>query len=153
MEVTFDPRRISYDELLERYWNSFPFQLPSGPDRVRNVVIPQTEAQWSKARAAKKRLGKQSGTRVYTEIIPGGAFWPAERKHQKFDLQRMHRELVQELAAGSDVEHFLASPAATRLNAYVTGFADDAVLHEIAHELGWETEALRARLQSTSANK
>jgi hypothetical protein len=86
--------------------------------------------------------------RVYAEILPDADFWPASSRHQKFQLQRGHRELVEELAGGSSgLDAFLASTAAARLNAYVTGFAGEEALAEAAEELGWDVDVLRLRLE------
>lgn len=150
VEVTFDPRRISYEELLDVFWRSFPTSLPPGPARVRTAVLPRDDAQLAAATASKRRVRRVTGEGVYAEILPGATFWPAERMHQKFNLQRVHSELVAELAAAwPDVDAFLSSTAAARLNAYVSGFGDDAALADAARELGWDVELLRRRLGSS----
>ena len=147
VEVTFDPRRIGYDQLLDVFWNSFPLGLPPGPSRTRTAVLPTDEAQRVAAEDSKRRVGRATGERLDTEILPGATFWPAERMHQKFNLQRAHPELVRELAeAAGGLDAFLASTAAARLNAYVSGFASDEALEAAARELGWQVEDLRRRL-------
>lgn len=139
--MTFDPERVSYAELLDVYWRSFPFQFPAGPGRTRSVLVTRGADQLAEARAAKHALRRAAGERVHVEIVAGGAFWPAERMHQKFDLQRVHPELVQRLAAG-DLDAFLASTAAARLNAYVAGQADETAIEDAAHELDWAYQDL-----------
>lgn len=152
VEVTFDPQRVSYQELLDVYWSHFPASLPPGPRRTRTAVFPRDEVQRSAARAAKKQLRRRIGDQVTTEIAPEATFWPAERLHQKFHLQRVHRELVAELAENfADVDAFLATTAAARLNAYVSGFAGEEGLSEAADELGWPVEELRQRLTVAEA--
>jgi peptide-methionine (S)-S-oxide reductase len=151
VEVTFDPRRISFSELLDIYWLSFPFQIPPGPSRVQTAIISRGEAQAAAATASKRKMDLLSGERVHTRIIADGAFWPAEHMHQKFNLQRVHPDLVQHLAGHDDVDTFLASTAAARLNAYVSGFTDPSVLADAARELGWEVEDLLHRLQPPSS--
>ncbi len=148
VEVTFDPRRISYQTLLDEYWNSFPVAIPPGPSRTRTAVFPRGEQQRRAAEASKRRLRRKIGERIPTEILENADFWPAERLHQKFHLQRVHPELVRELAGDSGIEAFLATTAAARLNAWVSGFADEEALDEAARELGWNAEALRRRLRN-----
>ena len=152
VEVTFDPRRVSYEELLEEYWSSFPTWLEPGPGRVRTAVFPRDEAQLATAERSKRELSRRTGDPVTAEVLPGAAFWPAERMHQKFHLQRTHPELVAELAGSPDaVDAFLATTAAARLNSYVSGFGDEEDLAEAARELGWDVEELRQRLKETAA--
>ncbi len=148
VEVTFDPRRISYEELLDEYWGSFPTWLPPGPGRVRTAVITRGETQQATVEAAKGERERRTGDPVYVEILPDAAFYPAERLHQKFYLQRSRAELVRELAQGwdGDVEAFLASTVAARLNAYLKGMAGEEALTEVAREVGWDIEVLRARM-------
>jgi len=145
--VTFDPRKISYQELLEKYWGSFPTWLPPGPGRTNAAVITRGEAQRAIVEAAKRERERRTGDPVYVEVLPDAAFYPAERLHQKFYLQKARPELLRELAQG-DVEEFLSSTAAARLNAYLKGMAGEEALAEAAREVGWDVETLRARLKA-----
>lgn len=145
--MTYDPRRISYEELLDVFWRSFPLGLAPGPSRTRTALLPRGHRQSAAARESKRRVRRAAGEK-HTEVLDGAAFWPAEPMHQKFELQRVHRELFDELALGSGgAEAFLASTAAARLNAFVSGFAGERALAEAAEALGWEVDDLRRRLQ------
>ena len=77
MEVTFDPRRISYGELLDVFWGMFPSNVPPGPSRARTAVFPRGDAQREAAEASKRRLRRRTGERIYTEILPDASFGPA----------------------------------------------------------------------------
>lgn len=144
--MTFDPRKISYQELLDQYWGSFPTWLPPGPARTSTAVLTRGESQRAIVEAAKRERERRTGEPVYVDVVPEGAFYPAERLHQKFYLQKSRPGLVEELAQG-DVDRFLASTAAARLNAYLKGMAGEDALAEAAKELGWEVEKLRTRLR------
>ena len=59
---------------------------------------------------------------------------------------------MEELAGSqSGVDAFLATLDAARLNAYVSGFGDEADLEEAVQELGWDVDELRQRLNETAA--
>ena len=91
VEVTFDPERLSYDELLDVFWqNHDPTQVNrQGPDRgsqYRSAVFFHSPEQEEAARRSKEALdtsGRLSRP-VATEITAASTFWPAEEYHQRY---------------------------------------------------------------------
>ena len=91
VRVQFDPQQVSYDELLEVFWNSHdPTTLNrQGPDigtQYRSAIFFHTPEQETAAKASKAKL-EQSGklTRaIVTEITPAPTFYRAEEYHQKY---------------------------------------------------------------------
>ncbi len=91
VEVTFDPSRIGYDDLLEVFWAVHdPTQLDrQGFDvgtQYRSAIFTHGPAQEAAARASKERLesaGRSPG-QVVTRIEPAGPFYPAEDYHQRY---------------------------------------------------------------------
>lgn len=91
VEVTFDPTAVSYDRLLDIFWQCHdPTQLNrQGPDRgtqYRSAVFYHSTAQKLAAEESLARLdgsGRLRG-RVVTEIVPAATFWVAEEYHQKY---------------------------------------------------------------------
>jgi peptide methionine sulfoxide reductase msrA/msrB len=95
VRVLFDPRRIGYQELLERWF--FRMHDPTtlnrqGNDRgtqYRSAIFYADERQRAVAEAVKARVqasGRWEGT-VVTEIAPAAAWYRAEPEHQDY-LQR-----------------------------------------------------------------
>lgn len=91
VEVTYDPTRISYDRLLEAFWEVHdPTQVNrQGPDRgtqYRSAIFVHNEDQWNRAEASKARLDRSGRYRhpIATEIVGAGTFWPAEEYHQRY---------------------------------------------------------------------
>lgn len=91
VEVTFDPAVISYERLLEVFWqNHDPTQLNrQGPDhgtQYRSAVFFHTAEQERLARESLERLDSSGRLlrRVVTEITPATTFWEAEEYHQKY---------------------------------------------------------------------
>ncbi|MCS7000470.1 MAG: peptide-methionine (S)-S-oxide reductase MsrA [Bacteroidota bacterium] len=90
-QITYDPRRISYDELLEVFWKTHD---PTTPNRQGNDVGPQYRSvifyhnEYQRERAEHyKRLLDSSGifpAPIVTEIVPFGAFYPAEEYHHRY---------------------------------------------------------------------
>ncbi|SFU73720.1 peptide-methionine (S)-S-oxide reductase MsrA [Nitrosospira multiformis] len=91
VQVEYDPSHVSYDELLDVFWNCHnPTTLNrQGPDvgkQYRSAIFFYTPEQESAARASKEKL-EQSGrwrAPVVTEITPASDFYPAEEYHQRY---------------------------------------------------------------------
>lgn len=97
VQITFAPEIISYDELLEIFWQThdpttFNRQGNDVGPQYRSVVFYHTEEQRQIAEKYKKQLD-QSGTwenPIVTEISPYTEFYPAEEEHQNYyNLNKM----------------------------------------------------------------
>jgi peptide-methionine (S)-S-oxide reductase len=91
VEVTYDPARVSYDALLDLFWEIHnPTTLNrQGPDigeQYRSAIFFHNPAQESAARASKERLGESGkyAREIVTEITPASRFWEAEEYHQRY---------------------------------------------------------------------
>jgi peptide-methionine (S)-S-oxide reductase len=91
VQVTFDPSRISYDQLLDWFWKLHdPTTLNrQGPDRgtqYRSAIFFHSDAQRAAAersRDAADASGDFSGP-IVTEITEAGVFYEAEAYHQDY---------------------------------------------------------------------
>jgi methionine-S-sulfoxide reductase len=92
VRVTFDPARISYAQLVERFWRSIDPTDAGGVIRDRGpsyttAIYVASNAQRQAAEASKARLeasGLLKGRRVATPVLPAQPFWPAEDYHQDY---------------------------------------------------------------------
>ena len=89
--VTYDPRQVTYDALLELFWSVHnPTTLNrQGPDvgsQYRSAIFYHTEDQKKRAEDSRERLQQSGRFRrpIVTEIVPAQEFWPAEEYHQKY---------------------------------------------------------------------
>jgi len=92
VRLEFDPRIISYDELLELFWKLHdPTQLNrQGPDigtQYRSVIFFHNAKQKAAATSSMKKL-QISKRKIATQIVPGGTFYKAEEYHQKYLMKR-----------------------------------------------------------------
>lgn len=94
VEVTYDPAKITYAELLEAFFRSHdPTSLNrQGADvgtQYRSVVFYHNEEQKKLAETAKNELNKENayGKPVVTEISPASTFYVAEDYHQNYFAQ------------------------------------------------------------------
>lgn len=92
VEVEFDPSVVSYDQLLEVFWDIHdPTTLNrQGPDRgtqYRSAIFHHDDGQRAAATASKDRLQARGGhgqSVIVTEIQPAAAFYEAEAYHQRY---------------------------------------------------------------------
>jgi peptide-methionine (S)-S-oxide reductase len=104
VQVEYDPARVSYDELLNVFWECHnpTTRNRQGPDigtQYRSVIFYHDEAQKAAALASKERLEASGRQRrpVVTEIVPAAPFYRAEEYHQRY-LEK-HR------GAGCSISH------------------------------------------------
>jgi peptide methionine sulfoxide reductase msrA/msrB len=91
VKVIYDPKKVSYRELLAYFWRHVDPTDPGGQfvDRgpqYRSVIFYQDEDQEQQAEESKQALEKSGkfGKPIVTEILPLGKFYPAEAYHQDY---------------------------------------------------------------------
>ena len=100
--VVFDPKKISYDQLLKTFWESHnPTQgMRQGNDvgtQYRSAIYTFNDEQRKAADASKaayqKALAAKGFGAITTEIAPAGTFYFAEDYHQQYLAKRSGRLL------------------------------------------------------------
>ncbi len=91
VEITFDPSVISYEELVEIYWNQTDptdamGQFQDRGDNYRPVIFVLNEKQRNIAEKSRKELSESGKYKkpIVTVIEESQPFYPAEEKHQEF---------------------------------------------------------------------
>jgi methionine-S-sulfoxide reductase len=89
VEVTFDPERVTYDQLLEVFWAMHdPTQVdrqgPDVGDQYRSVIFTTSPAQRAAAEASRGRAQARFDRPIATQIAEAPAFYPAEGYHQRW---------------------------------------------------------------------
>jgi len=87
--VTFDPREVSYGELVDSFWRLHdPTQLNrQGWDvgtQYRSAIFVRSPEQERVALESKERAQARFSKPITTEIVPADTFWPAEEYHQQY---------------------------------------------------------------------
>ena len=94
IEITYDPAKISYEQLLDIYWRQIdPTQADGqftdiGPS-YRAAIFYGNDQEKKNAEASKEILARSGkfNKRIVTEILPAMKFYPAEAYHQKYYQQ------------------------------------------------------------------
>lgn len=89
VQITFDPKKISYEKLLGIFWQSHdPTQLNrQGPDtgtQYRSVIFYHNDTQRKIAEKSKANIQKNFDKSIVTEIKPLTKFYKAEDHHQNY---------------------------------------------------------------------
>jgi peptide-methionine (S)-S-oxide reductase len=106
IEITYDPAKISYQQLLDIYWRQID---PTQADGQFTDIGPSYRAAIFYANAEEKKIAEASKGKlassgkfkkpIVTEILPAMKFWPAEDYHQKY--YRQNPEHFEAFEAGS----------------------------------------------------
>jgi peptide-methionine (S)-S-oxide reductase len=91
VEVTYDPQRVSYEALLDAFWNKHnPTQRNrqgwNFGDQYRSVIFVHDEEQRAAAERSKAELNASRRYRkpIATVIEPAPTFYRAEEYHQRY---------------------------------------------------------------------
>jgi len=94
IEITYDPAKVSYEQLLDIYWRQIdPTQSDGqftdiGPS-YRAAIFYGNAEEKKIAEASKEKLTRSGKFKkpIVTEILPAMKFWAAEDYHQKYYRQ------------------------------------------------------------------
>ena len=136
MQVVFDPKVVSYEDLLDVFWSWRDHSRQSWSRQYWNICFYENEKQKTAAEAARKNWSARTGRTPQTPLMPAGKFWPAEDYHQKYRL-RGETSLATELKAYfPDELSFAKSTATARINGYLAGYGSAKQLESDIAQLG-----------------
>jgi methionine-S-sulfoxide reductase len=98
IEITYDPAKISYDQLLDIYWRQIDPTQADGQftdigSSYRAAIFYGNVEEKKIAEASKDKLTRSGKFKksIVTEILPAMKFWPAEDYHQKYYRENPER--------------------------------------------------------------
>lgn len=152
IQIEYDPDRISYQELLDIFWNSHNAARPPFSVQYKSIIFYHDEAQKGLALGSKARLEEKRNETILTEIVPYSKFYLAEDYHQKYYLSNvpdLNKELTAIYPDGND---FVNSTAVARVNGYVGGNGDIEILRQEIDSYGLSATA-KQRLLAMAARE
>ncbi len=89
IEVTFDPSKISYEQILDIFWSNIDPHDRNGQfcdkgEQYESAIFALNDDQKKTAEASKSKIKKSVKDEVVTKILPSAKFWPAEDYHQDY---------------------------------------------------------------------
>ena len=153
LQIDYDPTQISYEELLAIFWDSHNPAKPPFSRQYQSIIFYHSEEQKRLAMETKAHVEDKTKAKVLTEIIPANEFYLAEDYHQKYYLQLVP-ELKKEFSAiYPNIDDFIASTAAARVNGYVGGYGTVEILPEEIDSFGLSPAGKKKLLDIVSAQK
>lgn len=147
VQIDFDPRQITYAELLEVFWRSHD---PTGgwySRQYMEAVFYHDEEQKRLALEARDQVAAAHDDPLTTEVLPAGEFYLAEDYHQKWYLRSQAAYYGELAAIYPETGDLIASTAAARINGYLGGYGTREQVKAEIESLGLSAE-LRERLLS-----
>ena len=114
VQITFDPARLPYEEILETFWQQIDPTDAGGQfydrgESYETAIFFHSEDQRRAAEASKERIAASGrfSAPIATAILPAGPFYPAEEYHQ--DYYKKNPAHYQRYRAGSGRDRFIQS--------------------------------------------
>jgi peptide-methionine (S)-S-oxide reductase len=95
VQIHFDPKVISYEEVLDLFWKAHDPTTPNrqGADvgsQYRSIILYNSDAQEKAAERSKARAAVSFPDPIVTEIVPLTDFFRAESYHQDYYRNNPH---------------------------------------------------------------
>jgi peptide-methionine (S)-S-oxide reductase len=91
VQVVYDPRRITYERLLDVFWHNVDPLMQNGQfcdhgNQYRTAIFYHADTQRRLAEESKNHLerSRRFDRPIATQIVPAAAFYPAEEYHQDY---------------------------------------------------------------------
>ena len=136
IQIDYDPARISYEKLLEIFWQNHDPTYRTWRRQYMSAIFFHDEEQKRLALDTLAREETRRTKKIQTEILPFTKFYLAEDYHQKYHL-RQHQDLMREFMAFyyRNID-FINSTAAARVNGYVGGYGTSEEIKANLDRLG-----------------
>lgn len=147
IEIVYDPSVISYEELLDLFWESHnPAARPYSRQYMSLILYRNDEQK----RAAEKSLEEREkiiGKEIRTQIVPLDIFYQAEDYHQKYNLKGNSVILEDLRRYYPDPQGITDSTAAARINGYLGRYGSKKELEREIESFGLTEEGEKALLR------
>jgi peptide-methionine (S)-S-oxide reductase len=151
IQIDYNPEQISYEELLEIFWDSHNPTIPPWSRQYASIIFYHDDEQKRLATETRDRETARQGKSIHTEIVPFSRFYMAEGYHQKYRL-RQEPDLMEELQGiYGDEGDLVNSTVAARLNGYIGGNGTSETLQSELDQLGLSDLGFNRLLEMASA--
>ncbi len=143
VQIDFDPAQITYQKLLDVFWQSHNPCAGSGKRQYMTAVFYHNDQQKKLALESCRQQAAPRKQKIATAILPASEFYLAEDYHQKFSLRQCPQLLREFQAFYPKSKDFVASTAVARVNGYLGGHGSASQLDMEMPSLGLSDEGAR----------
>lgn len=133
IQIDFDPKIISYEDLLKIFWESHAPVRPAWSRQYMSGIFYHDDMQKALAIKTRDNAAVALNREIHTEIAPLDQFYMAEDYHQKYYLQQDHELMSNFQQMYPEMANFTASTAVARVNGYAGG---NVSAQFVANEVG-----------------
>ena len=119
VQIDYDPEVLSYEDLLEVFWETHDWASTAPKRQYRSVVLAHDDDQYETAHRERTALEDRAGRSAAVDIERLETFHLAEPSHQKYELRS--RPIVGDELETLYGDAFLDSTVVARLNGFVAG--------------------------------
>lgn len=145
IQVDFNPEVVSYEELVDIFWESHDPNSRSYKTQYANILFYHDDHQKKIAERTKQELAEEGNEKVRTQVRSIEEFYPAEPYHQKYRLRGTSPFIGILKNIYPDSEDLRDSTAAARLNGFLAGHGTPDQVEDLTGKLGL-TEDAREKL-------
>ena len=152
IQIDFDPKVISYEDLLKIFWESHAPVRPAWSRQYMSGIFYHDDMQKELAIKTRDQQAAFLKREIHTEIAELDRFYMAEDYHQKYYLQQDYELMSNFQRIYPEMVNFTASTAVARVNGYVGGNVSAQFVANEVRKLGLSEEN-ENRLKKLAARK
>ena len=151
VQMDFDPKRVSFGQLLDVFWKSHDPTRRSWSRQYMSAVFYHSEEQKKIALETKEREAAGRSRTIFTEVVPFTGFTLAEDYHQKYGLRHQPGLMREFRAMYPDEQSLVASTAVARVNGHLYGYGTREALEAEVSGYGLSAEGTRTLMDLTAS--
>lgn len=152
IEVDYDPNIVSYENLVNRFFEMHDETLRPYDQRVKSIVFTRSDNEYKYVKEKIEALKVLNKKGIYTEVKKFDKFYIAEDEHQFKYLKKETGLFNEMLARYPSTEDQLQSILVSKMNASVLGLLDQDALDQLIETYSLSSEG-KSRLYQINGFK
>ncbi len=133
---------ISYDDLLDIFWDNHHPEYPSGSAQYRSKIYYHDDDQKRLAEESKTAREDLIGKFITTEVVQFERLFLAEAYHQKYYLKLNDSLFLELRTIYPNPGDLTNSTAAAKINGFMGDFGGNEYFYTIKDDLGLSNESI-----------